>query len=199
MIKYLLILFFSCIINTSYSQERKLVYDVTRNGKVIGKINFIELIQGQQKFLSMTSDVKTRYVFAFSDETSETAGFDNGVMIYSSFHQKQTGSGTVNKSTIATANKYKLTVNDVSKVVSISPIKYNMLLLYTDMPEGLTEVYSANYQKMLPIKKIENNKYRLTMPDGKFNYYTYKNGICTNVEIVRSLFTLHFVLREKSF
>ena len=185
--------------NMSYSQERKLIYDVTRNGKVIGNINFVELKQGSKKFLSMTSDVKTRFVFSFSDETSETAGYDKGNLVYSSFHQKQTGSRTVSKTTIAAGKEYKLTVNDASEMMEMSPIKYNMLLLYTDLPEGINEVYSANYQKMLAIKKVENNKYRLTMPDGRFNYYTYKNGICTDVEIQRSLFTLHFVLKEKSF
>lgn len=167
-----------------------------RNGKVIGKINFVEMISGQKKFLSMTSDVKTRFILAFSDDTAETAAYDNGVMVYSSFYQKQTGSGTANKTTIAAGKEYKLTDDGVSKVTRLDPIRYNMLLLYTTMPEGITKVYSANSQKHLDIKKIEENKYRLTMPDGKFNYYTYKNGICTNVEIVRKLFTLHFVLRE---
>ncbi|HEV8079126.1 MAG TPA: DUF6134 family protein [Chitinophagaceae bacterium] len=199
MAKYILIfLFTTCIFQVStLSQERKLIYDVMRNGKVIGKINFTELIQGQKKFLSMTSDVKTRYVLAFSDETSEAAGFDKGVMVYSSFHQKQTGSNETTKTTIASGKSYKLTDNGKSKLVSLPPIRYNMLLLYTDIPKTISKVYSANFQKMLDVKKIEENKYRLTLPDGKFNYYTYTNGICTKVEIIRSLFTLQFVLREK--
>jgi hypothetical protein len=167
-----------------------------RNGKVIGKINFVEMISGQKKFLSMTSDVKTRFVFAFSDDTAETAAYDNGIMVYSSFYQKQTGSGTANKTTIAAGKEYKLTDDGKSTVASIEPIRYNMLLLYTTIPEGVTKVYSANSQKHLDIVKLADNRYRLTLPDGKYNYYTYKNGICTKVEIVRSLFTLQFVLRE---
>jgi hypothetical protein len=116
-------------------------------------------------------------------------------MVYSSFFQKQTGSGTANKTTIASGKFYKLTDAGETKLISVNPIRYNMLLLYTTMPEGIEKVYSANFQKHLEIKKIEENKYRLTLPDGKFNYYTYKNGICTKVEIIRSLFTLQFVLR----
>jgi hypothetical protein len=166
-----------------------------RNGKVIGKINFVELVSGQKKFLSMTSDVKTRYIFPFSDNTSESAAYENGIMMYSSFYQKQTGSGTKTKTTIASGKFYKVTDGDESKLISLDPIRYNMLLLYTTMPEAVNKVYSAMFQKHLEIKKIAENKYRLTMPDGKFNYYTYNNGICTMVEIVRSLFTLQFVLR----
>jgi hypothetical protein len=171
------------------------MYDVMRNGKIIGNISFVELVSGQKKFLSMTSDVKTRFIFAFSDNTAETAAYDDGIMVYSSFFQKQTGSGTANKTTIASGKFYKLTDAGETKLISVNPIRYNMLLLYTTMPEGIEKVYSANFQKHLEIKKIEENKYRLTLPDGKFNYYTYKNGICTKVEIIRSLFTLQFVLR----
>ena len=195
--KIISILIFSVsIVNVSYAQERKLLYDVMRNGKVIGKITFIEMVSGQKKFLSMTSDVKTKFIFAFSDDTAETAAYDNGIMVYSSFYQKQTGSGTATKTTIASGKDYKLTDDGVSKITSFDPIRYNMLLLYTTIPEAISKVYSANFQKHLDIKKMADNRYRLTMPDGKFNYYTYKNGICTRVEIVRSLFTLQFVLRE---
>jgi len=195
---FFILFFIICLLQTaSHAQERKLFYDVIRNGKVIGQINFVELIQGKKKFISMTSDVKTRYIFAFSDETSETAGYEDGVMIYSSFYQKQTGSGEATKTTIASGKLYKLTDNGVSKLVTLNPIYYNMLLLYTIMPEKINKVYSANFQTMLDIKKVEENKYRLTMPDGKYNYYTYKNGVCTKVEIIRSLVSLQFVLREK--
>ena len=199
LIKNILILLFimGLYYPSANAQERKLMYDVMRNGKIIGNISFVEFISGQKKFISMTSDVKTRYIFAFSDNTSETAGYEDGIMMYSSFYQKQTGSGTTNKSTIASGKYYKLTNDGESKLIPLNPITYNMLLLYTTVPESITKVYSASFQKLLDINKIADNKYRLTMPDGKYNYYTYKNGVCTKVEIVRTLVSLQFVLREK--
>ena len=108
LIKYILILLFimGLYYPSANAQERKLMYDVMRNGKIIGNISFVEFISGQKKFISMTSDVKTRYIFAFSDNTSETAGYEDGIMMYSSFYQKQTGSGTTNKSTIKQNKKY---------------------------------------------------------------------------------------------
>lgn len=194
--KHLIALIFSIsMFSFCYAQERKLQYDVMRNGKVIGNITFTEMVQGQKKFINMTSDVKTRYILSFSDNTTETAAYNEGIMVYSSFYQKQTGSSVDNKTTIASGKFYKLTDDGKTQLLELDPIRYNMLLLYTDMPENISKVYSANFQKHLDIKKIEENKYRLTMPDGKHNYYTYKNGLCTKVEIVRSLFTLQFVLR----
>ena len=195
--KYKLIFLFIVCTFTVFAnaQERKLVYDVTRNGKIIGNINFIELINGDKKFISMTSDVKTRYIFSFTDNTSETAAYDQGIMVYSSFYQKQTGSGEKNKTTIASGKFYKVTDAGESKLISMSPIRYNMLLLYTNIPETINKVYSANFQGLLDIKKLAPDKYRVVMPDGKYNDYTYKNGICTKVEIVRTLVSLQFVLR----
>lgn len=197
--KYLLsFVFITCMFYTSVTaQERKLIYDVMRNGKVIGTINFVELVKGKKKFISMTSDVKTTYILPFSDNTVETAGYENGVMVYSSYYQKQSGSGETNKSTIASGKMYKVTDDGKTKLVNMGAIKYNMLLLYTDMPVSITKVYSANYQKMADLKKVEENKYKLTLPDGKNNFYTYKNGLCTKVEVVRTLFSIEFVLREK--
>jgi hypothetical protein len=197
--KYILLLLFTaCIFPTpGYAQERKLVYDVMKDGNIIGEIIFLELIKDQRKILSLTSDVKTRFIFCFSDHAEEAASFEDGVMVYSSFYQKQNGSDKAHKKTIASGNSYKLIDDGASKLISCSPIRYNMLLLYTNIPESIYKVYSDNFQKLLDIKKVGENKYRLTLPDGNYNYYTYRNGVCNRVDIERTFFNVHFVLREK--
>ncbi|MDQ6755798.1 MAG: hypothetical protein M3004_02575 [Bacteroidota bacterium] len=193
----LLLLFISCIYyNSARSQERKLSYDVIKNGNVIGKINFLEITKDQKKILSLTSDVKTRFVFSFIDQSTETAAYEDGIMVYASFYQRQTGSDKVDKITMASGNCYKLMNNGVSKMVTCSPIQYNTLLLYNKVPQNINKVYSDNFQKLLDIKKVEENKYKLSLPDGNFNYYTYKNGVCNKVIIERTFFTIQFVLRE---
>lgn len=113
-IKYtLLLLFTASIFQTStYAQERKLIYDVMRNGNIIGKIDIVELTKDQKKFLSLTSDVKTRFIFPFTIQTAETAAYEDGVMIYSSFYEKQTGSGKANKTTIASGKCYRQCLDD---------------------------------------------------------------------------------------
>jgi hypothetical protein len=178
------------------SQVKKLFYDVIRNNKKIGNLTFVESTNGQKKILNIVSEVKTSYIFSFSDNTSETAIYENGVLTYSSFYQKQTGSGEVNKTTTTSGKFYKVTNNGDSKLVNLSPIHFGMLRLYINVPDTITKVFSGNYQQMLDIKKIAENKYRLALPDEKYNYYTYKNGVCAKVEIVRSLVSLQFVLRE---
>ena len=164
---------------------------------MIGEINFVEMIQGQKKFLSMNSNVETTVIITIKDHTSETAGYDKGIMVYSSFYQMQTGSDVVNKTTTVSGKKYKVTDKGESKLIILPPVRYSTLLLYTTVPTNIYKVFSGNFQKMLDIKKTAENKYRLILPDGKFNDYTYKNGICSMVEIVRSLGTVQFILREQ--
>lgn len=198
MMKYASILLFTTFIfRPAFTQERKLVYDVVRNGKIIGEIVFLELIKDGKKMLSLTSEVKTKFIFSFSDYAAETASFENGIMMYSSFYQKQNGSDKAKKMTVASGQFYKLIDDDVSKLITCDPIRYNMLLLYTSIPEQIHKVYSDNYQKLLDIQKVESNKYKLSLPDGDYNYYTYKNNVCTKVDVERTFFTVHFVLRDK--
>ena len=141
--------------------------------------------------------MKTRFIFSFSDHAEEAAAYEDGIMVYSSYYQKQNGSDKANKMTISSGKSYKLTDNGVSKIISCPPIRYSTLLLFTNIPETIYQVYSDNFQKLLDIKKVEENKYRLTLPDGNYNYYTYKNGVCSKVDIERTFFTVQFVLREE--
>ena len=171
------------------AQDRQLVYDIMREGDVIGTINFEERIN-KKRFLLPNSDVKTRFIFSFSDYCKEAAAYEDGVMVYSFFYQKQNGKDKANKETIASGNSYKLTDNGVSKVFGCNPIRYNMLLLYCAIPENITKVYSDNYQKLLDLKKVDEHKYRLTLPDGNYNYYTYRDGVCCKVDVERTFFTL---------
>ena len=195
--KHIILLFFTAIIfiTSSSAQQKKLFYDVIRNGKTIGEIVYTEIIQGQRKTLGMTSNVETTLIFSYTDHTVETAIFDKGIMGYSSFYQKQTGSDEVNKTIKLSGKYYKVTNGGESKLISLPPVRYNTLMLYTNQPERISKVFSANFQSLVDIKKIANNKYRLFLPDEKYNDYTYKNGVCVLVEIVRSLGTIQFVLR----
>ncbi len=193
----ILLVFSACLMYPALNaQERKMIYDVLRNGNIIGKIIFLELNIDQRKFLSFNSCIKTNFILSFSDQTTETSTFENTIMVYSSLYQKQTGSNKTNSIIQASGNKYKFINGNISKIIYGYPIYYNTLLLYVKAPENIYKVYSQKFKTLLDVKKVEENKYRLTLPDGNHNYYTYKNGVCSKVDIERNFFTVQFVLRE---
>lgn len=195
----ILLVFSTCLMYpTLYAQERKMIYDVLRNGNIIGKIIFLELNIDQKKFLSFNSDIKTNFILSFSDQTTEKSIFENEIMVYSSLYQKQTGSNKTNSIIQASGNMYKFINGGISKTIYGYPIYYNTLLLYVKPPENIYKVYSQKFKKLLDIKKMEENKYRLSLPDGNYNYYIYKNGLCSRVDIERTFFNVQFVLRESN-
>src|SRR5687768_7957812 len=74
------------------AQEKKLIYHVIRKGDIIGTINLEVRVKDNKVFLSLRSKVKTRFIFSFSDYCEETSTYEEGVMVHSSFYQKQNGS-----------------------------------------------------------------------------------------------------------
>jgi hypothetical protein len=55
-------------------------------------------------------------------------------------------------------------------------------------------VYSDNFQQYVPVTKVSANKYKISFPNGNYNYYTYKNGVCTTVDISQTLYDIQFRL-----
>ena len=49
--------------------------------------------------------------------------------------------------------------------------------IFFDEPKGLSQVFSEDWGRYLPIKYIGESTYQVTMPDGKTNDYIYKEGV----------------------
>ena len=187
-----IVLFFQ---TDSKCQEKKLYYDVIYRGSKIGQIIFIEKLKDNQRFYALEAEVKTRYIFSYQSYSIEKAVFEKGIMLYSFFYQKQNGKETTNEA-IANGNYFKLISDGDIDSQYFIPIGFNTLQLYTNCPGKSVKVYATHYQKFLDFVKVSENKYRLTLPDGNYNYYHYKNGICDQVDIERTFFIIHFLLRK---
>ena len=191
-----ILLLLSAFMGHSIAQDKKLQYDIIRKGSVIGTITFDQRNKDNKSFLVFRSDVKTTFIFSVTDHCDESAVFDCGIMRYSAYYQKHNGNTKI-RETLQCGNQYKLTDNNASKLVTVEPIRFNMLSLYCTVPLNVTKVYSDNYQQLLDLEKVDDNRYRLILPDGNYNYYNYSEGVCCKVDIERTLFTLHFVLKNK--
>ena len=180
---------------TSVAQDKLLTYDVIKNGTIIGKNTIVQKVNNNKTYLELTSDVKTRYIISISIYVNEIATFENGVMTNSYYYQKQNGDET-RKQTMPDGNYYKFVSNGNIDSQNYFPVYYNYIQVFFEQPEATTKVYSNHYQQFLTMEKLSENRYRIELPDGTYNYYTYKGGICTQVDIKHTLFTLHFVLRK---
>lgn len=194
--RFLFIVFIILFIHLdSNSQEKRFYYDVMRKGTSIGQIMLIETIKDNRKFYALKSEVKTRYIFSYQFYSFEKAAFENGIMFYSFFYQKQNGKEITNE-VIASGNYFKFISDGNIDLRNFIPVRFNTLLLYTNCPGESVKVYSTHYQKFLNYIKMSESRYRLELPNGNFNYLNYQNGICTRVDVERRFFTIHFILKK---
>ena len=179
----------------SYSQNKKFNYQIIRNGDKVGSLLFSETSTGDLDYLKMESDVKTRLIFTFTAHASEEAVYNNGILLRSSIYRRLNGTEKANKQHEATGNRqYLIRTGKTSEFTKTYPITYNMLSLYSKEPENISKVYSDNFQTFLAIEKAASHKYKITLPDGNYNYYYYKNGILNLVEVHHTFYSANIIL-----
>jgi hypothetical protein len=177
-----------------YSQNKTLNYQIIRNGNQVGTLRFSETSTGDMDYLKMESDVKTKFIFTFAAHASEEAVYFKGILLRSSIYRKLNGSEKVNKQHEANNRQYIIHAGERSEVAKAYPITYNMLSLYSKEPDGVSRVYSDNFQTFISIETLGLHKYRITLPDGNYNYYYYKKGVLALVEVHHSIYTASIVL-----
>ena len=178
------------------SQEKKLEYQIKRNGDVVGNVRFTQNLSGNRVTLKMESEVKTRFIFTFTAKAQEESIYDNGILTWSSIYRKMNGNVKANKKMKAAGNAYTIYSDNKSETVSQYPIYYNMLCMYTIEPVAISKVYSDNFQQFLEIKTVKEHHYKIEFPDGNYNEYFYEKGVCSNIKIHHSLYSATIELKS---
>jgi len=178
------------------AQEKKLQYNIKRNGDVVGNIHFIQTISGSRTTLKMESEVNTRFIFSFKAKAKEEAIYDNGIMTWSSIYRQMNGNVKADKKTKANGTAYTVFKGSKTETVANYPIRYNMLSVYIVEPLNVAQVYSDNFQKQVDIQKLAEHHYKIKFPDGNYNEYFYTNGICSKVVVHHSLYSAIIELKS---
>jgi hypothetical protein len=71
-------------------------------------------------------------------------------------------------------------------------LRFSTAKLYFQEPEGIQEVYSELFLQYCRLEPQEDHRYKLYLPDGKVNYYTYEDRQLVKVDIERTWFNLEF-------
>ena len=192
----MLIIFCTLLPGLGFSQEKKLEYNIKRNGDVVGNIQFSQNTAGSRTTMKLESEVKTRFIFLFTAKGNEEAVYDNGIMTSSSIYRKMNGNVKADKKTKTSGNSYTIYKGNKTEILNNYPIRNNMLSLYAAEPVAVSKVYSDNFQQFLDIEKIKGQHYKIKFPDGNYSEYYYANDICTKVEVYHSLYSATIELKK---
>jgi hypothetical protein len=175
--------------------DRKLRYDVIRNGKVIGYLDAIRKDQGGTVEYSMESNVKVSMLLDFSLYSKVLGSFSNGFLTYGSIIRRVNGHDKANARITWHNDRYLIQDKDESIELK-EKITYTTACLMHDEPINRLRIFSENFKRFIPIKAIKPHQYELQLPDGNRNYYTYSNGICVSAEVNTTLTTAYFRLKN---
>jgi hypothetical protein len=177
-----------------FAQEQTTKYNVLHSGKVVGHLDLYQKRNGESLCLKMISEVKMRFIFSIRVNCNEESTFQNGRLVSSHVLRNVNGKEKANRQTTAAGDAYQTVAEGKSGKVNQKDISANLMLLYTHEPADNAQVYSDNFQQFLKVKQTGNHVYRIDLPDGNYNYYTYANGVCSKVDIHHSLYTIQIQL-----
>jgi hypothetical protein len=177
-----------------YAQEQVTKYNVIHSGKVVGHLDFYQKRTGDGFYLKMVSEVKMKFIFSIKVDCNEESLFQNGRLVSSHVLRKVNGKQKADRQTKATGDTYQTIAEGKSKALNQTAINTNLMLLYCHEPANNMQVYSDNFQQFLKVQQTAPHVYRIDLPDGNYNYYSYTNGICSKVDIHHSLYTIQIQL-----
>lgn len=180
--------------NGSAAQEQTVKYNVLHSGKVVGHLNLYRRQQGDDLYLKMISQVKMRFIFSVKVDIQEESMFSKGKLINSTVCRHVNDKEKCNRQTRAVASGYQTVAEGKCGKLDQQQIGANLMLLYCREPDDQAQVYSDNFQQFLQVKQVSPHVYRIDLPDGNYNFYSYTNGVCSKVDIHHSLYTIQIQL-----
>ena len=169
-------------------------YSILYKGDKVGFMQITQNKTGDSIHYKTISDVKMSMIFSIHVATTEESMFVRDRLMSSAVVRNVNGNDRVNRQLTAVNDYYMLNNQGKKKASAADAINFNLTRLYLSEPVNKTKVWSDAYHEYLKIQQVSPHKYKVTLPDGDFNYYYFNNGICNKVEIVHSFYTIQMVL-----
>jgi len=177
------------------AQDNTLNYDVFYKNNVVGNMQINKMVRDENVYLMMVSKVHMKLITSFRVHIKEQSQFNKGRLMYTNVYREVNGKVKANQKTTAVGDAYQIDSHGKTGTISNKSISSNLILLYFYEPVQMHEVYSGNFQQFVGVKPVGEHTYRIDLPDGNYNFYTYKDGICSRVEVHSSMYTIRMELR----
>ena len=92
--------------------------------------------------------------------------------------------------------RYRIESHDSEPKYFNSAISFSVGLLYHYEPKNKSSIFSERLGAYVPIKPTGASVYEMRQPDGKTNTFTYRDGICTEMQTEMMASRVKFKLNE---
>ncbi len=192
-LKYILVLWLIASLGSElYGQKHH--YSVHRGGKEIGAIT-ASLIEVQEtQTYEIHSDVRFKVLWKnYHRKTSNLVTYLGDTMKTSSlgiYMNDDLQDSTTIKFELNNYRCYRYP--DDRFILQDTHLQFTTAKLYFQEPVGVHRVYSERFLQYCSLEQQGDHHYKLSLPSGKTNYYTYKDSKLEKVLIDRTWFNLEF-------
>ncbi len=182
--------------HSNYGQE--LTYTINLRGGKIGEVNATRKVQSGKEIYEVISDVTFKVLWkSYNRVTENYLTFENG-QIQSSLAAVYMNKTKEDSAAMHLINdKYSCYLfPDKKYEIENAKIDFFAAKLYFEEPINVKSVFTERFLEYSPLTHLGNNQYKLSLPNGKENIYTYKNGILVEVLIDRTWFVLKFEIED---
>ena len=184
-------------ITTSTTREY-LNYSIIKDDRTIGNIRVERSLKNDITEYLFESRAKVKILYSIEIYDKMGVTFKQNILQQAKLYRTMNGKLKVNNTATWNGNFYTLSDKDGANGSLKQSIFSSTASLYFNEPGNIKSVFSEKFQKMIPIQKINSQKYRINLPNGNTATYTYSGGICTLVEANTDFANLKFVLDTTS-
>jgi len=173
-----------------------LVYDVIIWGDTVGKVTAMLEETGNQKRYYLKSYAIFSLFGKQKLEYEYENIFRNNILQESNTKNLRNGDLRSYSRIKRLGNGYSIDIDEEITNLPNRQIDYCITSLYFEEPVKKARVFSERFGEDCQLKQLETHKYELELPSGKKNYYSYKDGVLTTLEVDHTLATLWLYLRK---
>ena len=174
-----------------------LQYEVVKGSKPLGIMKAQRYWDGTQEYYHIQSDVEFKLLFSFNVEYEQEEIFQNDTLIEGSGFNKLNGSTQKETTLKKKSSYYNIEFDGIDNHFHEKAIRKSMSQIHFREPSDGEHYFSQHFGQWVTFKKIGEHRYLMVSPDGE-NEYTYENGYCTEIKVVRDYATFYFKMKPET-
>ncbi|GLU53991.1 DUF6134 family protein [Dyadobacter frigoris] len=168
------------------SVSQTVMYDVMVAGRVIGSVKVL-LYENTSKTIKHRIEAQFSIPFYSGSFSSENDFLEGNLQSSVTEHfvngKQKESTRTSNRHPQLYHVSFSGKATDYGKLKELNQtINHTMTGLYYQEPSNVGMVYSERYGQMCPVKKLDESRYGVVLPNGKQSIYAYRQGLCTEVQ-----------------
>ena len=149
-------------------------YEVIVYNKTIGTFSAVKTQLNERAEYKLTTSISTRIFKKIEFDFAMMSSYEDSKLIHADLKNYMNDELRKSSTVDFDGSKYLIKTDKKTMTHNESGVTYSSASLYFEEPVNRKFLFSENYGINLPIKKVDDHKYMVKLPNGDENFYTYK-------------------------